>query len=1134
MESQGGTARMKFGPNPHNPSGNIIDVGGKEFRFTWSRELGDLCDIYEERKSGEDGNGLLVESGCAWRKLNVQRILDESTKNHVKRRSEEADRKMKSRKAIVLEPGNPPMKSQIKALAAVEATTWKNYSKKKEAALKKRKVETIQAGGPPKSSHRSGLTSTSTSTKGRHSSPQPSPPDPFAASSSPLGVVNMSKTSEDAVPAQMTGKQDTNVVSEKETSTRTNKAVRNTPGGKGPHGSKPADLQGMLISILKDKPSGMTLKALEKAVGDTLPNSIKKIEPIIKKIAKYQAPGRYILKPEVDLESLNKPQIESGSSPDDNHSQIPTREEFHDQTSAPQGESEEKVPNVDMEEMVNVKSKVEEDTNNLEKIDAQHTSPDILGDKKGSDYSEGQAGSSSDSGSDSDSDSDSSDSGSDSGSHSRSRSNAGSGSGSSSDSESDASSSSKEGLEGSDEDVDIMTSDDEKESKQKAEVSDQRMPLPIQGKSPDGRSMQNEVDEKQDGNESDAIEIEKDLPEERETELALPPATIPNRGGKYAEETRPVSIDYQQVQEGQNYTGSLFDEKESEVKDRSRHEQSDSSDRFSKGKHKRVSDVKSVDEKPERAKRLKAELSPGIDLQTLKNSRNLSPSEFTEDTGKGPNVQVLNRADRQANLSVGLQKGPNRAFPGKSSSDFPQKSSSQTHWENPSYSWEKSDKQGESVRHSKKHSANDFPAREASSVQKDKSHKDASNEDISATEKKVSRNSRDGSNGSKQPLFMDSYYQEQGEMVGKSREHRQSTQSHLGISPKESDRIGLDQSPVTNGRGVSLQRELSDLELGELRESTPDETHVAKQFERKGSFKQLENKTNNTSEDRNSDITRVKPSLKANSDSGKQSSAFVNSGLPSNLDNTYKKNSDNHFEDSTKSRSRVVQTHSQHLKADNAEVGSQNKLSEMSSKYRNNESGVSRDTDLEGRSESNRGVPANASKQQDGKGGIVFYPVKESKRQTSNSVEEMADGGKDSGFADRNHSDQKKRESSSDENSYSFSKYEKDEPELKGPIRSFSQYKEYVEEYRDKYDRYTSLHKILESYRDEFQKLGDDLQQAKGRDMDRYYDLVEQLKESYRRCGPRHKRLKKIFVVLHLELENIKRRITDFANSYNK
>ncbi|KAG5036442.1 hypothetical protein AAZX31_07G011300 [Glycine max] len=1142
VEAQGGTARVKFGPNPHNPTGNIIDVGGKEFRFTWSKD-GDLCDIYEERRSGEDGNGLLVESGCAWRKLNVQRVLDESTKNHVKRRSEEAERKIKSRKAIVLEPGNPSMKSQIKALAAVEATPWKNYNKKKEAALKKRKVETLQVGGPPKSSHRSGLTSTNTSTKGRHSSPLPSPPDHFAASSSPMGAVNMSKSFEDAVPSQMTGKQDTNAVSEKEIPTRTNNAMRNTPGGKGKNWSKPVDLQVMLISLLKDKPNGMTLKALEKAVGDTLPNSMKKIEPIIKKIAKYQAPGRYILKPGVDLESLNKPQTESGSSPDDNHSQILAREDFYDQTSGPQGGSEEKVPNIDLEGIVKENSKVEEESNNLEKIDAQHTSPDILGDKKGSDHSEGQAGSSSDSGSDSDSDSDSSDSGSDSGSHSRSRSRspAGTGSGSSSDSESDASSSSKELLEGSDEDVDIMTSDDEKESKPKTEVSDQRMPLPIPAKSPDRRSMQNEVDEQQDGNESDAVEIEKDLPEEKEAEMALPPATISNRGGKYAEETRPFPPDYQQLQERQNYIGSLFDERVNEVKDSSRHEQYDSSNRFSQGKHKRGSDAKNIEEKSEHAKRLKAEnltcqpFSPSNDVQTFENSRNLSPFEFTEDTSKGPNVQVLNRAERQGNSSVGLQKGPNRAFPGKSGSDFPQigqRSSAQIPSENPPYPLEKSDKQLESVRHSKKHSGKDFHVREASSVQKDKSQRDSLNEDIHAIEKKVPRNSRDGSNGSKQSLSMDSYYQKQGEMVGKLKEGRQSTQSHLGTSPKDNNQIGFDQSPETNGRGISLQRELSDLELGEFRESTPDETHVAKQFERKGSFKQLENKAN-TSEDRNSDITKVKPSLKATSDLGKPSSAFVNSGFPCNFDNTNKKNSDNHFEDSTKSRSRVMQTHSQHLRADPAEVGSQNKLAEMSSKYRNSESGGSQDFDLEGRSESNRRVPANASKPQDSKRGIVSDPVKESKRQTPNSVEEMADGGKDSVFADRNHSDQKKRESS-DENSCSYSKYEKDEPELKGPIRTFSQYKEYVQEFQDKYDSYCSLNKILEGYRDQFQKLGNDLELAKGRDMDRYYDIVEQLKESYRRCGPRHKRLRKIFVVLHTELENLKRRIKDFANSYNK
>ena len=79
----------------------VIDVGGKEFRFTWAHEMGGLCDIYEERQSGEDGNGLLVESGSAWRKLNVQRVLDESTKKQVKKRSEEYEQKQKSRKYVV-------------------------------------------------------------------------------------------------------------------------------------------------------------------------------------------------------------------------------------------------------------------------------------------------------------------------------------------------------------------------------------------------------------------------------------------------------------------------------------------------------------------------------------------------------------------------------------------------------------------------------------------------------------------------------------------------------------------------------------------------------------------------------------------------------------------------------------------------------------------------------------------------------------------------------------------------------------------------------------------------------------------------------------------------------------------------
>jgi hypothetical protein len=37
--------------------------------------------------------------------------------------------------------------------------------------------------------------------------------------------------------------------------------------------------------------------------------------------------------------------------------------------------------------------------------------------------------------------------------------------------------------------------------------------------------------------------------------------------------------------------------------------------------------------------------------------------------------------------------------------------------------------------------------------------------------------------------------------------------------------------------------------------------------------------------------------------------------------------------------------------------------------------------------------------------------------------------------------------------------------------------------------------------RTKFQKLGKDLEFAKGRDMERYFDTLGQLKQSYRQCG---------------------------------
>ncbi|CAM0871828.1 unnamed protein product [Alopecurus aequalis] len=123
-EEAGGGARIKFN-SKINPAENIIDVAGIKFNFTYASERssrvvtrGELCDIYEERQSGEDGNGLLIERGSACRKVNVQRIWDESIQKLVTMRREEAERLSKSRKSIVLDPRNPSVKSQTKSMTA--------------------------------------------------------------------------------------------------------------------------------------------------------------------------------------------------------------------------------------------------------------------------------------------------------------------------------------------------------------------------------------------------------------------------------------------------------------------------------------------------------------------------------------------------------------------------------------------------------------------------------------------------------------------------------------------------------------------------------------------------------------------------------------------------------------------------------------------------------------------------------------------------------------------------------------------------------------------------------------------------------------------------------------------------------
>lgn len=79
-------------------SGQVIKIGDEEFKFASAPEPGDLCDIFEEQRRGEDGNGILKEAGSVWRKLSVLRTLNASEKDRVKNRSKEAEQKQKSRK----------------------------------------------------------------------------------------------------------------------------------------------------------------------------------------------------------------------------------------------------------------------------------------------------------------------------------------------------------------------------------------------------------------------------------------------------------------------------------------------------------------------------------------------------------------------------------------------------------------------------------------------------------------------------------------------------------------------------------------------------------------------------------------------------------------------------------------------------------------------------------------------------------------------------------------------------------------------------------------------------------------------------------------------------------------------------
>ncbi|KAK3009334.1 hypothetical protein RJ639_014475 [Escallonia herrerae] len=697
-----------------------------------------------------------------------------------------------------------------------------------------------------------------------------------------------------------------------------------------------------------------------------------------------------------------------------------------------------------------------------------------------------------------------------------------------------------------------MTSDDEKETKHRLQADEPGIAaLPVSLRT-DGEPMNNGINKKQDGHGSDLVEFEKDLPgEDQEAEVAVPAHVFPTRSGG---ENKLSSPDAHEHQESQVNKGTMYSERENRAKDSIKYPRFDSAEKISKGKSKRGSDGKRFDDNPTQAKRGKGNLTqPHIPLVRtnlfLESPHSLSPDRPIEGLYKEPSTFASNRTVRDGTDS-GLQKGYDQALSGKSISESQQsnrRSIDLGAWTNVPAAAERPGKHTES---SVKYSERSLQMPEVFAAQKDKVNKHT-HQDGYIHERRPAKISKDGTVGDRRSMPVDSLYRKNGESVGNFKEAGSVSIPQTGHSLKDNFRNDMSRSPVPNARRSILQRELSDLELGELRESLPDETPgIKKQLERK-----LESKSA-SSDYWNADLNKAKPAGKITADSLKSSPPHSVMGVRSNPDGFSKKRTPEPFvEDSTKTHHRDMQPQPQHLskldlaevdglsrkktpepsvedftrthhragqsqpqhlsRVEHTEVGSQsNKSTDVRSRL--NDAGASQGIDLEGFEDNHRKGPASAPPQLDNKRSAMNHSTKESRKRNTNSLADLNDRQKDTLTAS-NEVGLKWRDISSDENNCSYSKYEKEEPELKGPIKDISEYKGYAEEYREKYDSYLSLNKILETYRNEFHKLGKDLELANGRDMDRYYDVLGQLKESYRQCG------------MHLKV-----RIKDYAVSYAK
>ncbi|KAL5653366.1 hypothetical protein ACJX0J_038824, partial [Zea mays] len=1070
----------------------VIDVSGKEFKFTWASERGELCDIYEERRSGEDGNGLLLECGSAWRKVNVQRILDESTKNLVKMRSEEAERLSKSRKSIVLDPANPSVKSQAKSMAAaaVEGNPRRMHWKQKSEFLKKNKAAVIT---PTKSVLKVKLSNNIP--KGNiSSSPAPSPEQP--GESNPSFPVGSDANNEVITPFDFN----------KEENSKYEKSVRNKMSNKdinrraSSHAANVDDntneVRSYLISVLSKNPKGMGLKALEKAVADAFPNASKKIQSIIKNIANYQGPERYVLKSGLEVES-SKSHVSEG-------------------VRSISKKIEESAPSLTID-----------DPDICERID-------IVGslvaptDGKLSNDSEGKAGTSSDSGSDSDSDS--SNSGSDSGSQSRSA--AETGSGSSSNSDSDGSSSSKEG---SDAAVDI-TSDDDKANIAHTKVVDD---LNLSSSPRDLKRL--DVDDEQ-------IDIETNL-DYRSTSphIGLNKFNTGNddaaaegfsagnlskpsemSGSKNMTSTRMDSIGVDTKYNEMSFLDNLFDDSMRIASENSpkgeagqltvqhvnkRKSTSKDESKFgpvsiAKPKLKRSSGSENSTAKPESAKKVKADIASSIGSLS-EHKRSLPPEKYSNDRFNKGTWDVSRHASQDSSpamkgrpLAPGnlqrIDQSPNLPVPTMHSERTKEntvKSSLKKKSDKSQKPWHGMDGDfGPGYSHGVDHHAN-FDGSDDFSTRKRSRHGNLLIDDKMFKRSKDANANVDSMNltkSSRETVVPDEItaFPESNECNGEQ---------------SNSQRDNVERSPYGKKK---LQREFSDLELAELRKTSleNDDGRIRKQFE-SSSSKSLDAKLNVINSYPSMNDRKV-PVTVFNDTKRKPSPQEYGIGGHINQEGFPRKAAGYEFDDN---RPQQNIPDSQHLpRIYNTDFenliypDSSGKTSKRETRMTHG--GMLEYADIQKKKTTSR-LPQNGTNN-----------VRVSRMQKSISPSDNDERSRNDSLIETK-TGRKRRGSSSDDDNLFFSKYDKDAPELKDPIKDFSQYKDYVQEYNEKYGVYSYLNSQIDKTMSEFLKIQDDLNVGKERGKEQYYNTLERLRDMYHESGTRHKLMKKVFVLLHEELQ---------------